>query len=88
MRSRLWRAIQTAMQDDASPAAAEVLATTAPLLFTYPAANAAARAAAGDGDDGIWAARPRRPHGCWRSGRTTRDLALRARYAETGARRQ
>jgi hypothetical protein len=32
----LWRAIQTAMQDDASPAAAAVLATTAPLLFTYP----------------------------------------------------
>ncbi len=33
----MWRAIQTAMSDDASPAAAEVLATTAPLLFTYPA---------------------------------------------------
>jgi hypothetical protein len=32
----LWRAILMAMQDDASPAAAAVLATTAPLLFTYP----------------------------------------------------
>jgi hypothetical protein len=32
----LWRAILLAMQDDASPAAAAVLATTAPLLFTYP----------------------------------------------------
>ena len=32
----LWRAIQTAMSDDASPAAAAVFATTAPLLFTYP----------------------------------------------------
>lgn len=32
----LWRAIQMAMQDDASAAAAAVLASTAPLLFTYP----------------------------------------------------
>jgi len=32
----LWRAILLAMQDDASPAAAATLATTAPLLFTYP----------------------------------------------------
>ena len=32
----MWRAIQTAMSDEASPAAAAVLATTAPLLFTYP----------------------------------------------------
>ncbi len=31
-----WRAILLAMQDNASPAAAAVLATTAPLLFTYP----------------------------------------------------
>jgi len=33
----MWRAIQTAMADEGSPAAAAVLATTAPLLFTYPA---------------------------------------------------
>lgn len=33
----LWRAIQTAMADEGSPKAASVLATTAPLLFTYPA---------------------------------------------------
>ena len=33
----LWRAIQTAMTDEGSPKAAAVLATTAPLLFTYPA---------------------------------------------------
>ncbi len=33
----LWRAVQTAMADEGSPAAAAVLATTAPLLFTYPA---------------------------------------------------
>ena len=33
----LWRALQTAMTDEGSPAAAAVLATTAPLLFTYPA---------------------------------------------------
>jgi hypothetical protein len=32
----MWRAIQTAMADDSSPAAAAILATTAPLLFTYP----------------------------------------------------
>jgi len=32
----LWRAIRTAMSDEGSPAAAAVLATTAPLLFTYP----------------------------------------------------
>jgi len=32
----LWRAIQTAMADEESPAAAAVFATTAPLLFTYP----------------------------------------------------
>ena len=32
----LWRAIRQAMADDASPAAAEVLATAAPLLMTYP----------------------------------------------------
>jgi hypothetical protein len=33
----LWRAIQMAMADEGSPAAAAVFATTAPLLFTYPA---------------------------------------------------
>jgi hypothetical protein len=33
----LWRAIQAAMADESSPEAAAVLATTAPLLFTYPA---------------------------------------------------
>ncbi len=33
----LWRAIQTAMADEASSDAAAVFATTAPLLFTYPA---------------------------------------------------
>jgi tetratricopeptide (TPR) repeat protein len=33
----LWRALQTAMTDEGSPKAAAVLATTAPLLFTYPA---------------------------------------------------
>ncbi len=32
----LWRAMSMAMQDNASPAAAAALATTAPLLFTYP----------------------------------------------------
>jgi len=32
----MWRAIQTAMSDEGSPAAAAVLATTAPLLLTYP----------------------------------------------------
>ena len=32
----MWRAIQMAMADDSSPAAAAILATTAPLLFTYP----------------------------------------------------
>ena len=32
----LWRAIQTAMADEGSSAAATVLATTVPLLFTYP----------------------------------------------------
>ena len=32
----LWRAIQMAMADEGSPAAAPVLAATAPLLFTYP----------------------------------------------------
>jgi hypothetical protein len=32
----MWRALATAMADDASPAAASILATTAPLLFTYP----------------------------------------------------
>jgi tetratricopeptide (TPR) repeat protein len=32
----MWRAIQTAMTDEGSQAAAAVLATTAPLLFTYP----------------------------------------------------
>jgi hypothetical protein len=33
----MWRAIQMAMADEESPAAAAILATTAPLLFTYPA---------------------------------------------------
>lgn len=33
----LWRAIGLAMADEGSPAAAAVFATTAPLLFTYPA---------------------------------------------------
>jgi tetratricopeptide (TPR) repeat protein len=33
----LWRAIQTAMTDEGSPGAAAVLATTAPLLLSYPA---------------------------------------------------
>jgi tetratricopeptide (TPR) repeat protein len=32
----LWRAIQTAMTDEGSARAASVLATTAPLLLTYP----------------------------------------------------
>ncbi len=32
----LWRAVRMAMLDKASPAAAAILATTAPLLFTYP----------------------------------------------------
>jgi hypothetical protein len=32
----LWRAIQTAMLDESSSSAAAVLATAAPLLFTYP----------------------------------------------------
>lgn len=32
----LWRAIRTAMGDEASPAAASVLSTTAALLLTYP----------------------------------------------------
>ena len=58
----LWRAIQTGDADDVSPAAAAVLATTAPLLFTYPAGNAPPRAAAGAGDDGL-----RRPGRCGRA---------------------
>jgi hypothetical protein len=34
----LWRAIRQAMRDDGSPAAAAVFASTAPLVFEYPAA--------------------------------------------------
>jgi VCBS repeat-containing protein len=34
----LWRAVRQAIQDDGSPAAAAVFATTAPLVFQYPAA--------------------------------------------------
>ena len=32
----MWRALQTALTDGTSPGAASILATTAPLLFTYP----------------------------------------------------
>ena len=35
----LWRAVRQAMQDEGSPRAAAVFATTAPLVFRYPDAD-------------------------------------------------